>query len=59
MTGNLCPVCHGKRLKPEALSVTFAGVDIGALSQLPLNRVAELLAPAATLIPCPRKAQAP
>ena len=48
MTGNLCPICHGKRLKPEALSVTFADVDIGELSQLPLNRVAELLAPAAS-----------
>ncbi|KAG1271693.1 hypothetical protein G6F65_012228 [Rhizopus arrhizus] len=29
MEGKLCPACHGKRLKPEALSVTFAGVDIG------------------------------
>ncbi len=26
MEGKLCPVCHGKRLKPESLSVTFAGV---------------------------------
>jgi excinuclease ABC subunit A len=24
MEGKLCPACHGKRLKPEALSVTFA-----------------------------------
>jgi excinuclease ABC subunit A len=23
-----CTVCHSKRLKPEALSVTFAGMDI-------------------------------
>ncbi|WAS91262.1 excinuclease ABC subunit UvrA [Nannocystis punicea] len=47
MTGTVCPVCHGKRLKPEALAVTFAGLDIGELSQLPLDRLAEVLAPAA------------
>ena len=46
MTGSLCPVCAGKRLKPEALSVTFAGLDIGALSQLSLNRMADVLRPA-------------
>ncbi|KQT13025.1 excinuclease ABC subunit A [Ramlibacter sp. Leaf400] len=42
-----CPACEGKRLKPEALSVTFAGLDIAQLSQLPLGEVSELLAPAA------------
>ena len=47
MVAGACPACHGKRLKPEALSVTFAGLDIGALAQLPLQRVAEVLAPAA------------
>ncbi len=47
MIGGLCPVCDGKRLKREALSVTFAGVDIGALAQLSLDRVAALLEPAA------------
>ena len=47
MEGKLCPVCHGKRLKPEALSVTFAGVDIGEFSQLPLDRLATLLEPIA------------
>ena len=47
MAGSLCPACGGKRLKPEALSVTFAGVDIGELSQMPLKRMAEVLAPAA------------
>jgi excinuclease ABC subunit A len=41
-----CPVCHGKRLKPEALSVRFAGRDIGELSQMPLSEVIELLRPA-------------
>ena len=47
MTGAICPACDGKRLKKEALSVTFAGLDIGALAGLPLDRVAEVLAPAA------------
>ncbi|WLA01899.1 excinuclease ABC subunit UvrA [Xanthomonas translucens] len=42
-----CPTCDGKRLRREALSVTFAGLDIGALSQRPLAQVAELLRPAA------------
>ncbi|WP_323843989.1 excinuclease ABC subunit UvrA [Microbulbifer magnicolonia] len=47
MVSTPCPVCDGKRLKPEALSVTFAGYDIGALSQLPLAQVAQILRPAA------------
>jgi excinuclease ABC subunit A len=38
-----CPVCKGKRLKPEALSVTFAGMDIADISRLPLNDLNELL----------------
>ena len=28
MTASVCPGCHGKRLKPAALAVTFAGLDI-------------------------------
>jgi excinuclease UvrABC ATPase subunit len=47
MTGAICPACDGKRLKKEALSVTFAGLDIGALAGMSLDRVAEVLAPAA------------
>lgn len=38
-----CPVCHGKRLKPESLAVTFAGLDIAELSQLPLDRLGDVL----------------
>jgi excinuclease ABC subunit A len=44
-----CPVCHGKRLRPEALAVTFAGHDIAELSEMPLDRLAEVLRPAAEL----------
>jgi excinuclease ABC subunit A len=40
-----CPVCHGKRLKPEALSVKFAGRDISEISRLPLKKLDELLRP--------------
>ncbi|MES2889117.1 MAG: excinuclease ABC subunit UvrA [Pseudomonadota bacterium] len=47
MVGSRCPACEGRRLKHEALSVTFAGVDIGTLSQMPLDQVAALLAPVA------------
>ncbi|RRW69147.1 excinuclease ABC subunit UvrA [Pseudomonas fluorescens] len=47
MRGSPCPLCEGKRLKREALSVTFAGYDIGELSQMPLLQVAEVLRPVA------------
>jgi excinuclease ABC subunit A len=47
MAGTLCPLCQGKRLKKEALAITFAGHDIGALSQLPIATLAEVLRPAA------------
>ena len=40
-----CPECGGKRLRREALSVTFAGLDIADLSRLPLDRLAQLLHP--------------
>ncbi|WP_371307662.1 excinuclease ABC subunit A [Gordonia sp. (in: high G+C Gram-positive bacteria)] len=40
----LCPSCHGKRLKPESLAVTFDGLDVAELSRLPMARLAELCA---------------
>ncbi|WP_033479338.1 excinuclease ABC subunit UvrA [Xanthomonas citri] len=46
-----CVQCDGKRLRREALSVTFAGLDIGELSRRPLDEVAELLRPAAEATP--------
>jgi excinuclease ABC subunit A len=48
MTSADCPLCHGKRLKREALSVTFAGLDITDLSRLPLKRIAAIFAPYAS-----------
>jgi excinuclease ABC subunit A len=47
MLGSPCPLCAGKRLKREALSVTFAGLDIGELAQMPLLQLAEVLKPVA------------
>ena len=45
MVSSECPLCHGRRLRAEALSVKFAGLDIAALSTLPLKRVAAIVAP--------------
>jgi excinuclease ABC subunit A len=47
MVGGLCPVCHGKRLRPAALSVKFEGYDISEISQMTLGRLAEALKSAA------------
>lgn len=38
-----CPSCHGKRLRPAALAVTFAGADIAELAAMPLSDVCALL----------------
>ncbi|WOH83212.1 excinuclease ABC subunit UvrA [Bradyrhizobium sp. BEA-2-5] len=40
-----CPVCKGKRLKPDALSVKFARLDIAEMSRLPLNKLNALVKP--------------
>jgi excinuclease ABC subunit A len=40
-----CPQCRGKRLRKEALSVTFGGLDIADFSRLPLKQLAKLLEP--------------
>lgn len=45
MTASICPLCEGKRLRAEALSVKFAGLDIAEMSRLPLKRLDDLLTP--------------
>ncbi|RZK57742.1 MAG: excinuclease ABC subunit A, partial [Hymenobacter sp.] len=45
MLSQECPLCHGKRLRPESLSVTFAGLDIADMARLPLQQVAARLRP--------------
>ena len=47
MVGSPCATCGGRRLTQAALSVTFAGMDIGAMSQLTLQQLADALRPAA------------
>ncbi|MBG0738390.1 excinuclease ABC subunit UvrA [Paeniglutamicibacter antarcticus] len=38
-----CPTCHGKRLHPQALAVTFGGFDISELAAMPLSSLSEVL----------------
>lgn len=45
MLSTECPLCHGKRLRREALSVKFAGMDIADISRLALKRLAEVVEP--------------
>ncbi|ADV84928.1 excinuclease ABC subunit UvrA [Terriglobus saanensis] len=45
MLSTVCDVCHGKRLRPESLSVKFAGHDIAEIAALPLKRLSAVLAP--------------
>lgn len=45
MLAEPCPLCHGKRLRQEALNVKFAGLDITEFSRLPLSQAAEVLRP--------------
>ena len=45
MLASPCAACGGKRLRPEALAITFAGHDIAEIADLPLKRLAALFAP--------------
>ncbi|KAA9325152.1 excinuclease ABC subunit UvrA [Adhaeribacter soli] len=45
MLSSDCPMCQGKRLRPESLSVKFAGYDIADISRLPLKQLAAILKP--------------
>ncbi|MEA3210357.1 MAG: excinuclease subunit [Chthoniobacter sp.] len=45
MVSSECPQCHGRRLRVEALSVKFAGLDLAEISNLPLKRLAVVLCP--------------
>lgn len=45
MVSAVCSSCHGKRLRREALSVTFDGRDIAELSSIPLKQVAIIVQP--------------
>lgn len=45
MLSTECDACHGKRLRPESLSVMFAGYDIADISTLSLKQLNALFAP--------------
>lgn len=45
MISSECPVCHGKRLKRESLSIKFAGLDISEISALTIAELHRLFLP--------------
>jgi excinuclease ABC subunit A len=45
MIASLCPVCDGKRLRRESLSVRFEGLDLAEMSRLPIARFSKIFAP--------------
>ena len=45
MVSSDCPLCHGKRLRRESLSVKFAGMDIAEMASLPLRRLDGIFRP--------------
>ena len=38
MSANTCPTCKGARLKPEALAVTFAGMNVHHLTTMSVEK---------------------
>ena len=45
MLSSECPLCYGKRLRREALSVTFEGIDIAEMAKLPMSRLSAIFEP--------------
>ncbi|HEY7089951.1 MAG TPA: hypothetical protein VH518_17775, partial [Tepidisphaeraceae bacterium] len=41
MSATECPVCHGKRLRPESLAVKVNGMSIADFTALPVSRAVE------------------
>jgi len=48
MVSSLCATCEGKRLRREALSVTFEGMDVAEIGRVPMDRLAAVLKPYVT-----------
>jgi excinuclease ABC subunit A len=44
MSATQCPVCHGKRLRPESLAVKVNGMSIADFTGLPVSRAVEAAA---------------
>jgi len=45
LRATMCPVCEGKRLCRESLSVTFAGLDIAEMNGLEVDKVFKIFEP--------------
>ncbi len=45
MVASPCPLCEGKRLRRESLSVTFEGLDFAQMARLPMTRFSAIFAP--------------
>ncbi|HWT06634.1 MAG TPA: excinuclease ABC subunit UvrA, partial [Xanthomonadales bacterium] len=45
MVSGDCPLCHGRRLRRESLSVTFAGMDFAEIARVPLKRLTGIMRP--------------
>jgi excinuclease ABC subunit A len=45
MLSSICPLCGGKRLRRESLSVTFEGYDIAEMTRLPMSRLSSIFGP--------------
>ena len=41
MTNTVCPVCHGKRLRPEVLAVTINDKNIADVCEMPIRNIKE------------------
>jgi excinuclease ABC subunit A len=44
MSATTCPVCHGKRLRPESLAVKVNGMSIADFTALPVSRSVDAVA---------------
>jgi excinuclease ABC subunit A len=45
MISSECPLCKGKRLRKESLSIQFAGLDIADMSRQPLMKLLQIFLP--------------
>jgi excinuclease ABC subunit A len=50
MISSACPVCRGKRLRKESLSVKFAGLEIADMAKVPLAKLHQIFNPYAEKI---------
>ncbi|HKA16997.1 MAG TPA: excinuclease ABC subunit UvrA, partial [Blastocatellia bacterium] len=42
MSATVCPICHGKRLRPESLAVKVSSMSIADFTALPVSRALEV-----------------